>query len=204
MWSLHGRVVIAVAILVSACGAWAPAGAGAAPSASAPTCAGADRDPASASASVARVRGAIACLLDAARAEQRLPALHRDARLASAAQRFARTLDVRKPLTHTGKGGTTPIDRIAATGYGGGSFTAAETLGRARGALATPAERVRVWLASKSIKKLLLSGKYRDVGVGVSVRGRMTTYVVELARSARASSKRASASSSRSPNRSRS
>jgi uncharacterized protein YkwD len=191
MWSLHGRVVIAIAIVVSACGAWVPGVADAAPSASAPTCAGADRDPASsASSSVAGVRSAIACLLDAARAEQRLPALHRDARLASAAQRFAAALDINKPLTHTGRGGTTPLDRIAAAGYGGGTFTAAETLGRARGAPATPAERVRVWLESKSIKKLLLSGKYRDVGVGVSVRGGMTTYVVELARSARASSKR--------------
>jgi uncharacterized protein YkwD len=201
---LHGRVVTAVAIVVSACGAWAPAGAGAAPSAGAPTCAGADRNPAAAASSVASVRGAIACLLDAARAEQQLPALHRDARLASAAQRFAAALDINKPLTHTGKGGTTPLDRIAAAGYGGGTFTAAETLGRARGALATPAQRVRVWLRSASIKKLLLSGKYRDVGVGVAVRGGTTTYVVELARSARASSKRASASSSRSPKSSRS
>jgi uncharacterized protein YkwD len=208
MWFLHGRVVTAVAIVVSCCGAWAPAVAGAAPSAGAPTCAGADRDPAAASsssaASAARVRGAIACLLDAARAEQRLPALHRDARLASAAGRFADALDINKPLTHTGKGGTTPIDRIAAAGYGGGTFTAAEALGRAKGALATPAARVRTWLKSKAIKKLLLSGTYRDVGVGVSVRGGMTTYVVELARSARASSKRASASSSRSPKSSRS
>jgi uncharacterized protein YkwD len=190
MWFLHGRVVIAIAIVVSACGAWAPGISGAAPSAGAPSCAGAQRDPAAPSSSVVRVRATIACLLDAARAEQRLPALHRDAKLASAAQKFAGALDIRKPLTHTGRGGTTPLDRIAAAGYGGGTFTAAETLGRARGALATPAERVRVWLASKSIKKLLLSGKYRDVGVGVSVRGGMTTYVVELARSARASSKR--------------
>ncbi|WP_196809007.1 CAP domain-containing protein [Conexibacter woesei] len=203
---MHGRVVIAIALVVSACGAWAPGVAGAAPSAGAPTCAGADRVPADAAsaASVARVRSAIACLLDAARAERDLPALHRDARLASAAGRFAAALDINKPLTHTGRGGTTPIDRIAAAGYGGGTFTAAEALGRARGALATPAARVRIWLESKSIKKLLLSKTYRDVGVGVSVRGGMTTYVVELARSARASSKRASASSSRSPKSSRS
>jgi uncharacterized protein YkwD len=204
MWFLHGRVVIAVAIFLSTCGAWSPAVVGATPSAGAPTCAGAQRDPAASSASVAGARSAIACLLDEARAERHLPALHRNARLASAAGRFAGRLDINKPLTHTGRGGTTPIDRIAAAGYGGGSFTAAEALGRARGALATPAARVRIWLESPSIKKLLLSRTYRDVGVGVSVRGGMTTYVVELARSARASSKRASASSSRSPNRSRS
>jgi uncharacterized protein YkwD len=204
MWSLHGRVVIAIAIVVSACCAWGPAVAGAAPSAGAPTCAGADRAPASSSSSVNGVRSAIACLLDAARAKRDLPALHRDPRLASAAGRFASALNINKPLTHTGRDGTTPIDRIAAAGYGGGTFTAAEALGRARGALATPAARVRIWLESTSIKKLLLSKTYRDVGVGVSVRGGMTTYVVELARSARASSKRASASSSRSPKRSRS
>jgi uncharacterized protein YkwD len=200
MWFLHGRVVIAVAIVVSAWAAWAPAGAGA--TSRAPVCAGAEIDPAA--SSPAAVRSAVACLIDAARAQRRLPALHRDARLASAARRFAATLDPAKPLTHRGRGGTTPLDRIAAAGYGGGTFTAAETLGRAHGALATPAQRVRIWLADKTIKKLLLSAKYRDVGVGTSVRGGTTTYVVELARSARASSKRASGSSSPSPKSSRS
>lgn len=165
---------------MSACGAWVPAvGARASAHSGAPAaCAGAESDPAA--TSVADVRGAIVCLLDAARAGHRLPALHRDVHLQSAAQKFAGGLSPSKPLTHRGKSGSTPIQRIAAAGYGVGTFTAAEALGRAYGALATPAERVHVWLADKTIKKLLLSSKYRDVGVGVSVHGATTTYVVEL------------------------
>jgi uncharacterized protein YkwD len=180
MWFLQGRAFIAAALVASACGAWVPTVGAAAARSGAPVCAGAENDPAASSAT--SVRSAIACLIDAARAEHRAPALHRDARLSSAAQKFARALGPKKALTHTGKGGTTPIDRIAAAGYGGGTFTAAETLGRAHGALATPEERVRVWLSNKTIKNLLLSSKYRDVGVGISVKGETTTFVVELAR----------------------
>jgi uncharacterized protein YkwD len=177
---LHGRAVIAVVVAVSACSAWVPA-AGATASAGAPVvCAGAQDDPAT--ASVTDVRAAITCLLDAARTGHELPALRRDVRLQSAAQRFAATLSPSRPLSHRGRGGTTPLQRIAKAGYGGGTFTAAEALGRAYGALATPAQRVQVWLSDKTIKKLLLSSKYRDVGVGVSVHGVTTTYVVELAR----------------------
>jgi uncharacterized protein YkwD len=185
MWFLHGRVVIAIALVVSAWGAWVPGAVAstvaAAPTATgAPVCAGAESDPAVTSA--ADIRDAVACLIDAARAGHRLPKLHRDAHLAKAAAKYASALDPTKPLTHKGKGGTTPLDRIAAAGYGGGTFTAAETLGRAYGALATPAQRVQVWLSDKTIKKLLLSSKYRDVGVGISVHGTTTTYVVEVAR----------------------
>jgi uncharacterized protein YkwD len=113
--------------------------------------------------------------------------------LQSAAQKFATTLSPSKPLTHRGKGGSTPIERIAAAGYGRGTFTAAEALGRAYGALATPAQRVQVWLSDQTIKKLLLSSKYRDVGVGVAVHGATTTYVVELGRAGRAAAHTAAA-----------
>jgi uncharacterized protein YkwD len=168
------------------------------------SCAGADQPPAA--LTVTQTRAAITCLLNAARATRHAPALRGDVRLARAAQRFARALDPAKPLTHDGSGATTPLDRIAEVGYPrGGSFSAAETLGRSHGALATPAQRVKSWLAGASTRHLLLSARYRDVGIGVVTRGDVTTFVVEVAaRSASASSKRASGSSSRAPNSSRS
>jgi uncharacterized protein YkwD len=156
-------------------------GAASAHAAAPSACAGADRT--ASSAGLARTRAAIACLIDAARADRQLGALRADPRLQTAAQRFARALDPSRPLTHAGRGGTTPLDRIADAGYGRGAsgFSAAETLGRSHGSLATPAKRVKSWLADPGTRRLLLSAKYRDVGVGVVTRGDATTFVVEVA-----------------------
>jgi uncharacterized protein YkwD len=82
--------------------------------ATAASCAGADV-PATAQ-SVTATRDAIACLVDAARAERKLPALKANAKLQTAAQRFARALDPAKPLTHAGRDGSTPLTRIADAG----------------------------------------------------------------------------------------
>jgi uncharacterized protein YkwD len=150
--------------------------------AAAPSCAGADVPATSASATA--TRAAIACLIDAERARRHRPALRRDTRLQAAAQGFARSLDADRPLTHAGAGGSTPLTRIADAGYARGAdgFSAAETLGRSKGPLATPAARVAAWLRSPSTRRLLLSAKYRDVGVGVVTAGDLATFVVEVAK----------------------
>jgi uncharacterized protein YkwD len=169
---VRGSALIAVATLSLAAGSSTASAAGA------PACAGADRTPTA--QTVAQTRSAIICLLNAAR-DDKAP-LRADVRLGRAAQRFARALDPAKPLTHDGHGGTSPLDRIAAVGYPrGGSFSAAETLGRSNGSLATPARRVKNWLASASTRRLLTSARYRDVGIGVVTHGTMTTFVVEVA-----------------------
>jgi uncharacterized protein YkwD len=169
---VRGSALIAVAALSLA------AGSSTASAADAPLCAGADQTPAT--LTVTQTRSAITCLLNAAR-DPAAP-LRPDVRLGHAAQRFARALDPGKPLTHDGHGGTSPLDRIAAVGYPrGGSFSAAETLGRSNGSLTTPARRVKNWLASASTRRLLTSTRYRDVGIGVVTRGTVTTFVVEVA-----------------------
>jgi uncharacterized protein YkwD len=150
-------------------------------------CAGADRT--ATAATIPQTRAALRCLVDAARAERSLDALKQDARLQTAAQKFARALDPGKPLTHAGRRGSTPLDRIADSGYARGTagFSAAETLGRSHGSLSTPATRVKAWLADATTRRLLLGAKYRDVGVGVVSRGDVTTFVVEIAAPATAS-----------------
>jgi uncharacterized protein YkwD len=145
-----------------------------------PGCTGADVAPTAQSA--ARARAAIACLLDAERDRRGLPALRRDPHLRAVAQSFARRLDPKRPLSHTGADASTTVERVADAGYTRGPFTASETLGRGDGRLATPSALVATWLASASTRRTLLSGRYRDVGVGVVVRGPVVTYVVELAR----------------------
>jgi uncharacterized protein YkwD len=169
---VRGSALIAVAVASLA------AGISTASAADAPACAGADET--AETLTITQARSAITCLLNAAR-DDKAP-LRADVRLGRAAQRFARALDPAKPLTHAGHDETTPLDRIAATGYPrGGSFSAAETLGRSRGSLTTPARRVKNWLASPSTRRLLTSARYRDVGIGVVTRGTTTTFVVEVA-----------------------
>jgi uncharacterized protein YkwD len=154
------------------------AGTSIASGAGAPSCSGAAASPAT--QTVTQTRAAIACLLNAAR-DDGAP-LRVDVRLGHAAQSFARALDPAKPLTHAGQGATTPLDRIASAGYPRGEpFSAAETLGRSRGSVATPARRVKAWLASASTRRLLTSTRYRDIGIGVVTRGAVTTFVVEVA-----------------------
>ena len=170
---VRGATLIAVAALSLAAGSPTPASA-----ADASACAGAGQT--AATLTIAQTRTAITCLLNAARADA--APLHPEVRLARAAQRFARALDPAKPLTHTGRGETSPLERIAAVGYPrGGSFSAAETLGRSRGSLTTPARRVKNWLASPSTRRLLTSARYRDIGIGVVTREGVTTFVVEVA-----------------------
>ncbi|HEV7749894.1 MAG TPA: CAP domain-containing protein [Baekduia sp.] len=145
-------------------------------------CAGADRRPTAATES--RARAGVLCLLDAARAERHLPGLRSDVHAGRAAQRFAEALDPHKPLTHLGRGGTGPQDRLAQAGYAGGArkaFDAGEALGRSVGRSATPAQRVSAWLADGPTRRILLARRFRDVGLGVSVAGDRATYVVDLA-----------------------
>jgi uncharacterized protein YkwD len=158
-------------------------------------------------------RDAVVCLLNAQRAVRDVAPLRTDARLAAAARRFAAALGTSGPLAHRLEGGPSPQARIAAGGYGAGrgkGFDFTEVLGRSFGAAATPDQRVQAWLDDDVIRRALLTRRFRDIGVGTSTSGDTTTYVVVVAvpvkatRSARASSKRASGSSRRSPNSSRS
>ena len=170
-------MLVAAAVLTTA----GPAAAATPPAPVSAPCPGTDR--VAPAATVAQTRAALACLIDAARGDRSLAPLRVNAHLQTAAQRYARALDPAKPLTHSGKGGSSPLDRIADAGYarGASGFSAAETLGRSQGALSAPAIRVTAWLASASTRKLLLSAKYRDVGIGVVSKGDETTFVVEVA-----------------------
>jgi uncharacterized protein YkwD len=170
------RGPVALCVLLTALAAATPVRA-----AAAPACAGTDV-PATA-ASTSATRAAIVCLIDAARTARGLPALRREAHLETAAQAWARALGTRRPLSHAGRDGSTPLTRIADAGYARGveGFSAVETLGRSQGSLSAPAARVSAWLRSPSTRRLLLSAKYRDVGVGVVTAGNVATFVVEAA-----------------------
>jgi uncharacterized protein YkwD len=126
---------------------------------------------------------AVRCLINAQRAERKVPALRTDARLARAAQRYADRLGTSGPLTHQLDGGPTALERIAASGYGGRgrAFDFSEVLGRSFGDAASPDQRVQAWLDDTQIRRALLARRFRDLGIGTSTSGDTTTYVVLIA-----------------------
>jgi uncharacterized protein YkwD len=171
---VHGTLFLAAISTLAAAGTPAAAPAGAAA-----TCAAAEAIPTAAHAEAAR--SAVLCLLDAARAARDVEALRREPHLRRAAQGFARTLAASGALPHDG-GGASVLRRVRRAGYDpGAGFTAAEVLGRSSGGAAAPAQRVARWLRDPSSRRLLLSGRFRDVGVGVAVASDGTaTYVVDV------------------------
>jgi uncharacterized protein YkwD len=159
----------------------APAASDAGGAGGAASCANADRVPSA--ATEAQARTSLLCLLDAARKEHKVDPLHDDLHVRRAAQSFADWLGPAKPLTHVGRGGTSPAGRLATAGYEHGkrnAFDAGEAIGRSIGTSATPAARMAAWMADARTRKILMASRFRDGGVGVSAAGDKVTFVVDL------------------------
>jgi uncharacterized protein YkwD len=171
---------LAAAATLAVLGTAAPAPA-ASTGAAVTSCPNADHTPSA--STEGQARAAVLCLLDAARSDRKAAALHADAHVRRAAQSFAEFLGATRPLTHVGRGATSPAGRLATAGYEHGkrnAFDAGEAIGRSIGTSATPAQRVASWLADPRTRKILMAGRFRDVGVGVSAAGDKVTFVVDL------------------------
>jgi uncharacterized protein YkwD len=145
------------------------------------SCANADRVPSA--ATEAQARTSLLCLLNAAREEHKVDPVHDDLHIRRAAQSFADWLGPAKPLTHVGRGDTSPAGRLASAGYAHGkrsAFDAGEAIGRSIGTSATPAARMAAWMADARTRKILMASRFRDGGVGVSAAGDKVTFVVDL------------------------
>ena len=66
--------------------------------------------------------------------------------------------------------GTTPWQRITASAYGIGahSVAAAQNIGWGTQQMATPAGMVSIWMHSAPHRQIVLTGGYRDIGIGVA------------------------------------
>jgi uncharacterized protein YkwD len=110
--------------------------------------------------------------LNAARARHGAPPLVLDERLDRAARRHSREMVLRRYFAHESPGGGRFSARIAATGWmrRRGRWYVGETLAWGRGTSAQPAAVVAAWLRSPSHRRVVLSPRYRRVGIGI-VRG---------------------------------
>lgn len=138
---------------------------GLAPAAADARCRGATLAPSSA-ARAAR-SAAVICEINRERRSRGLAAVHADARLRRAAERYAHSMVRLGFFSHTSPAGSTLLDRLRVTGYGGRGYAVGEVLAWAEGRLAAPRAVVRSWIASPPHRAVLLARNYRDIGIGV-------------------------------------
>jgi uncharacterized protein YkwD len=111
-------------------------------------------------------RAALLCSINRARAAHGLPALSAERHLRRAANRHARDMVRHRYFAHQRPGGPSLSDRLRSAGWHGSA--AGEAIAWACGSSAGAASTVRAWLHSPPHRAILLSGAYRQAGVGVA------------------------------------
>jgi uncharacterized protein YkwD len=119
----------------------------------------------------AEARESVTCLINKRRKNNGLGKLRIHAKLQRAAQRHSNSMDAANYFDHYSPGGSGPVDRIQATGYmaGARSWGVGENIRWGSGSLGTPRVAVEEWMRSSSHRRIMLSGSYRQVGIGVAI-----------------------------------
>jgi uncharacterized protein YkwD len=156
------RVVRGAAVGLAAAAA---AGAAATPDDAAAACA--NRDVRFRAAPVA-VRAALVCEIQRVRARRGAGRLRPAARLDRAARRHAADMVRRRYFSHVTPGGLDPGDRVRRSGYPGRcAWRIGEVLAWGAGRRSTARATVRAWLRSPPHRRILLSGRYQDLGIAM-------------------------------------
>lgn len=115
---------------------------------------------------------ALRCLIAHERAQHGLRAWRPDRRLALAARRHARDMVRRRYFGHDSPGGRNVVRRVGRTGYYRRCMpcSVGENLHWGHGRGTAPAAIVRAWMSSPAHRRVLLSRRFEDVGIGM-VRG---------------------------------
>jgi uncharacterized protein YkwD len=119
---------------------------------------------------LAAVNVTVVCLIDHARGAAHLRPLHPNRRLQHVAAHQALEMVLGDYFGDDSRSGKTPLQRIAATHYTGHTATVstAQNIGWGTGAEATPADMVAAWMESPPHRQIILTGAFRDIGVGVA------------------------------------
>ena len=114
-------------------------------------------------------RDALLCELDRVRRRHDQPRLRGDPALDTAAQRHAEDMRQRGYFAHDSPGGGELRDRLRRVRYTrkGCSWRAGEVLAWGTGERSTAASTVRAWLDSPSHRRVVLSGRYAELGLGL-------------------------------------
>ncbi len=151
------------------------------PSANASGCHGAGANAASASAG--KLRAAVLCLVNKKRAAHGVGALKMDKRLQKAAGRHARDMQKHHYFDHQRPGGPDLTARLHRAGWYGHAW--GENIAYGCGSSGTPRSTVRMWMNSPPHRSIMLSGTYRQGGIGMTDSapcGRGAMWVLDVGR----------------------
>jgi uncharacterized protein YkwD len=118
-----------------------------------------------------QLRTSTLCLVNRARERRGIGRLSFSINLRRSATALSRTMVGDGIFSHYGPHGSTPLRRIAHTGYlaGASSYRVAENIAVGRGrSFGSPAAIVRQWMHSPMHRANILDGSLRDFGVGVA------------------------------------
>jgi uncharacterized protein YkwD len=152
------------ATALSACLLALSLSAASADSAAASSCSGASAR--AASASPGKLRSALLCLVNHKREASGLRAFKFDRKLAKAAGRHARDMVRHHFFDHQRPGGPDLTERLRRAGWHGHAW--GETIAYGCGSMGTPRATLRMWMHSPPHRAILLSGSYRNGGLGVT------------------------------------
>ena len=109
------------------------------------------------------------CLLNVERSQRGLRALRVNGRLSAAAQQHTGDMVRRRYFSHTSRSGSGMGDRIRRQGYlsGARSWMIGENLAWGSGERSTPRSIVRAWMNSPGHRRNILTGRFREIGIGV-------------------------------------
>jgi uncharacterized protein YkwD len=118
---------------------------------------------------VSHVADVLLCLMNAMRANAGVPALTQQDQLARASVDHSQDMVDNKYFAHDSLDGRDVVARLKAVSYipKTGQWVIGENLAWGSGALATPKALVNAWMNSPPHRENLLSGDFREVGLGV-------------------------------------
>jgi uncharacterized protein YkwD len=113
---------------------------------------------------------AIFCLLNREREAAGLKPVRYSFQLNGAAVSFTATMRDQGFFDHTAPDGSTPTSRIRATGYlrNARRWMIGENIAWGEGPKGTPAAIMAAWMASPGHRENILTGKFREIGIGVA------------------------------------
>jgi uncharacterized protein YkwD len=119
---------------------------------------------------LAAIDAATFCLIEQVRSTNYLPSLHLSYSLQRVATGQTQDMVAGDYFGDDSISGLTPMQRILATPYPSHAarVNSAQNIGWATGPLATPAGMVEAWMHSPPHREIILTARFRDIGVGVT------------------------------------
>jgi uncharacterized protein YkwD len=111
---------------------------------------------------------ALRCVVGRLRARHRLAPLRWSPRLAHAAQRHARDMVRRRYFSHTTPEGGELLDRLRGYADPAPAWWIGEVLAWGEGPWSRPIDVLRRWLDSPSHRRILLTPRAREIGIGIA------------------------------------